>query len=142
MPGLSELIGGAEIEAVVQHSVVPNLDVLTRGSLAPNPADSLMSDRFKLALEHFSKRYSLVIIDTPPVLAVTDAALIGQHVGMTLLVIRHGWHRESEVSETVKRLRNAGISVSGALFSDVPQNRIGYDAYDAGHYEYRSKTTD
>jgi tyrosine-protein kinase Etk/Wzc len=97
-----------------------------------------MTERFKMLLEHFSARYDLVIIDTPPVLAVTDASVIGKYAGTTLLVVRHGKHSTAEIGETMKRLVNSGIAVKGVAFTDVPQRRLGYGSYYAGYYTYES----
>jgi tyrosine-protein kinase Etk/Wzc len=137
-PGLSDVIAGLDSEAAVLHNVLPNLDVLPKGKLPPNPAELLISDRFKTLLDDFSGRYDTVIIDTPPVLAVTDPVLIGKHAGTTLLVIRHGRHPVAEINEAAKRLRNGGVTLKGALFTDVPQRRIGYGTYYSGYYGYES----
>ncbi|MFM0155329.1 polysaccharide biosynthesis tyrosine autokinase [Paraburkholderia sediminicola] len=137
-PGLSDVISGADIEGTILHNVIPNLDVLPKGTLPPNPAELLMNDRFNLMLEHFASRYDVVIVDTPPVLAVTDSTLIGKLAGTTLLVVRHGYQPLSEISETAKRLRAGGVRLKGVLFTNVPQRRVGYGAYYAGYYGYES----
>ncbi|NPT40340.1 polysaccharide biosynthesis tyrosine autokinase [Paraburkholderia sp. 1N] len=137
-PGLSDVIAGADIEGAVLREVLPGLDVLPKGSLPPNPAELLMSDCFKTMLDYFSERYDFVLIDTPPTLAVTDAALIGRHAGATLLVVRHGRHPMAEILESGNRLRNGGVAVKGVLFTDVPQRRLGYGSYYSGYYGYES----
>ncbi|MGV2292566.1 polysaccharide biosynthesis tyrosine autokinase [Trinickia sp. YCB016] len=137
-PGLSDVIAGLDSDAAVMRDALPDVDVLPRGSLPPNPAELLMSERFKKLLDDFSSRYDVVIVDTPPVLAVTDSALIGKHAGATLLVVRHGRHPMAEIVETSTRLRNGGVTLKGVLFTDVPQRRIGYGAYYSGYYGYES----
>lgn len=137
-PGLSDVIAGLDIEGAILHDVLPGLDVLPKGSLPPNPAELLMSERFKTMLDYFSSRYDIVIVDTPPVLAVTDAALIGRHAGATLLVVRHGRHPMAEILESANRLRNGGVTLKGVLFTDVPQRRVGYGTYYSGYYGYES----
>ncbi|MFP3564931.1 polysaccharide biosynthesis tyrosine autokinase [Paraburkholderia sp. SIMBA_030] len=134
-PGLSDVIAGLDIDRAVLREVLPNLDVLPKGSLPPNPAELLMSERFKTLLEHVSSLYDIVIVDTPPLLAVTDAALIGKHAGTTLLVVRHGRHPMPEILESANRLRNVGVALKGVLFTDVPQRRLGYGTY---YYGYES----
>jgi tyrosine-protein kinase Etk/Wzc len=69
-----------------------------------------------------------VIIDTPPVLAVTDPVLICKHAGVSLLVFRFGHSPLGEVTETANRLLHAGVSIKGALLTDIPQQRIKYGA--------------
>lgn len=133
--GLSDVVAGLDINSAILREVLPNLDVLPKGSLPPNPAELLMSERFKAVLEHVSSLYDMVIVDTPPLLAVTDAALIGKHAGTTLLVVRHGRHPMPEILESANRLRNVGVALKGVLFTDVPQRRLGYGTY---YYGYES----
>jgi len=95
-----------------------------------------MSDRMGVVLDQLAHRYDLVIIDTPPVLAVTDATLIGKHAGTTLLVVRHGRHPVDEISETVKRLQNGGVSLKGVLLTDAPASRVFPGSSYGGYYGY------
>ncbi|WP_420993030.1 polysaccharide biosynthesis tyrosine autokinase [Cupriavidus sp. 30B13] len=133
VPGLSDALTGTDIESVVTYDVLPGLDVLPRGTLPADPAELLMSDRLDSLLDCFKQRYDMVIIDTPPVLAVTDAALLGRHAGTTLLVVRHGRHSAAEVAETARRLNNGSVLLQGVLLTDVPkpplQLRSGYSGY-------------
>jgi tyrosine-protein kinase Etk/Wzc len=137
--GLSELIGGAEVEDCVRHDALPGLDVVPKGTLPPNPAELLMNERFTTMLEYFAARYDIVVIDTPPVLAVTDSTVIGKYAGTTLLAVRHGRNPMSEIAETVKRLRNGGVTLRGVLLCDVPQRPTGYGGYYSGYYGYESR---
>lgn len=138
-PGLSDVLRGADWESVIQHEVLPGLDVLTKGSLPTHPSELLMSERFREVLEALSRRYELVIIDTPPVLAVTDSTVIGKHVGTTLLVVRYGRHPIGEISETAKRLETGGVNLKGVLLTDVPPAMplLG-GSYKGGYYGYDS----
>ncbi|MGO4331449.1 polysaccharide biosynthesis tyrosine autokinase [Cupriavidus sp. 2TAF22] len=133
VPGLSDALMGTDIDSVVVHDVLPGLDVLPRGTLPADPAELLMSERLDSLLDHFKQRYDMVVIDTPPVLAVTDAALLGRHAGTTLLVVRHGRHSANEVAETARRLNNGSVTLQGVLLTDVPkpplQLRTGYTDY-------------
>jgi tyrosine-protein kinase Etk/Wzc len=138
-PGLSDVLRGADADPVIQHEVLPGLDVLPKGSLPTHPSELLMSERFREMLDELSRKYDLVIIDTPPVLAVTDSTVIGKHAATTLLVVRHGRHPIGEISETVKRLQTGGVNLKGVLLTDVPQATpfIG-GAYRGGYYGYDS----
>jgi tyrosine-protein kinase Etk/Wzc len=133
-PGLSDVIVGMDVERAVIRNVLPGLDVLPQGTIAPNPSELLMSERFRMVLEQLSARYDVVIIDTPPALAVTDAALIGKYAGATLLVVRHGKDPLTGLGETVRRLHHTGIVVKGVVFTDVPQGPLGYGAYCPAYY--------
>jgi tyrosine-protein kinase Etk/Wzc len=138
-PGLSDVLRGGDLQSSIQRDVLPGLDVLTKGSLPSHPSELLMSKRFETMLEELKKQYDFIIIDTPPVLAVTDSTVIGKHVGTTLLVIRHGRHPVGELAETAKRLRNGGVDLQGVLLTDVPQAGafIG-SGYRGGYYGYES----
>lgn len=120
-PGLSDALAGMDFDAAVIRDVLPGLDVLPRGSLPEDPAELLMSERFRAMLDHFATRYDMVILDTPPVLAVTDATLLGRHAATTLLVVRHGRHPAAEIGEAARRLANGGVALQGVLLTDVPR---------------------
>ncbi|RQS08872.1 polysaccharide biosynthesis tyrosine autokinase [Burkholderia sp. Bp8998] len=137
-PGLSDVITGFNLEDAIQRDVVTGVDLLPKGSLPPNPAELLLNGRFKALLDEVSQRYDLVIVDTPPVLAVTDSTVIGRHAGATLLVVRHGQHPRAELIECANRLRGGGVTLKGALLTDVPRHRFGYGSYYSGYYGYES----
>ncbi|NML30807.1 polysaccharide biosynthesis tyrosine autokinase [Paraburkholderia antibiotica] len=138
-PGLSDVLRGADLEAVIQHEVMPGLDVIPKGTLPTHPAELLMSRRFQTMLDELKPRYDLVIIDTPPVLAVTDPTLVGRYAATTLLVVRHGRQPLSEIIETAKRLRNGGVGLRGVLLTDVPQEGAFLGSgYQGGYYGYDS----
>ncbi|WP_233828407.1 polysaccharide biosynthesis tyrosine autokinase [Paraburkholderia sp. ZP32-5] len=138
-PGLSDVLNGGDPYAMIQRDVLPGLDVLAKGSLPTHPAELLMSKRFEMLLDELKPRYDLVIVDTPPVLAVTDSTLIGRYAGTTLLVVRHGRQPLHEIVETAKRLRNGGVAMRGVLLTDVPQEAAFLGSgYQGGYYGYDS----
>jgi tyrosine-protein kinase Etk/Wzc len=135
-PGLRELLNGAPFDDVVRRDVIEGVDLIPRGADSANPADILMSGRLNELLDAASRRYDSVVIDTPPVLAVTDASLIGRQAGTTLLVVRHGRQSVAEVHEALSRLQNSDVSVSGILFTDVPAERSRYGSGYVTTYGY------
>ncbi|MGX7004229.1 polysaccharide biosynthesis tyrosine autokinase [Caballeronia sp. KNU42] len=137
-PGLSDVLMGSDIEAAVLHDVSPGVDLLTKGSLPVHPSELLMSDRMQEVLDFLKCRYDLVIIDTPPVLAVTDSTLIGRHAGTSLLVVRHGFNQVEEINETVKRLNLGGVNMKGILLTDVPQSKLMSGSAYTSYYNYES----
>ncbi|HEY1611388.1 MAG TPA: polysaccharide biosynthesis tyrosine autokinase, partial [Paraburkholderia sp.] len=138
-PGLSDVLLGADLQSAIQHEVLPGLDVLAKGSLHSHPSELLMSARFEALIEELKAKYDLVIIDTPPVLAVTDSTVIGRYAGTTLLAIRHGRHPLSELEETAKRLRTGGVNLRGVLLTDVPKTgAFSGSGYRGGYYGYKS----
>jgi tyrosine-protein kinase Etk/Wzc len=134
-PGLSEVLTGSELGLVIRRQVLPNLDVIMAGSLPERPSELLQRDRFRTMLKSLAAAYDMVIVDSPPVLAVTDPMLIGKEVGATLMVVRHGRHSSAELQETVRQLASAGVAVDGVLLTDVPQRGTSYGAYS----DYRTK---
>ncbi len=139
-PGLADAIAGSDIDRSIVRGVLPGLDVLLNGGdVPPNPAELLMSNRFQELVETLSARYDIVIIDTPPVLAVTDATLIGRCAGTVLLAVRYGRTPMQEIVQSAMRLNNGGIAVKGVLFTDVPQHFGRYGAYYASHYSYEGQ---
>jgi tyrosine-protein kinase Etk/Wzc len=139
-PGISEALSGDMVlTAALRSTSVPNLDVLTTGKTPRNPAELLAGTRFQIFLEGLSKRYDLVVVDTPPVLAVADAALIASQAGLNLLVLKAGRHPLGEIALAVKRIEQGGGEVSGIVVNDVRYvtGRYGRDGQ-YQRYEYRS----
>ncbi len=137
--GLSELIAGnKELEEVIRSTGVTDLDFVSTGKRPPNPAELLMHERFASFLEEVSQSYDHVVIDTPPVLAVTDAAIIGRLAGATLLVLKDGQHPLREIEQSVKRLKLAGVNLRGAVFNAISKvsARHGYGRYYGYSYRY------
>lgn len=133
-PGLSELIiGEVDKATAVRNSGFENVDILTTGDLPPNPSELLMHENFEKYLGEFSKDYDLVLIDTPPLLAVTDAAVIGRLCGTTFVLLRYGVHSMAEIHAVTKRLRQNSIEPRGFVFNAL-QPRKGYGKYGYGKY--------
>lgn len=137
-PGLSDvLIGKVSVNEAIQ--VVPGLETLsflTRGDVPPNPSELLMHENFTALLQSVEKDYDLVIIDTPPILAVTDAAIIAHHAGTCLLVARFGLNQPKELALAKKRFEQNNVKLRGAIFNAVQRRATGYYSY--GYYEYKS----
>ena len=136
--GLSELIAGTVTDEQAIHDAGPGLDVLTAGVVPPNPSELVLSARFRSWLEAVASRYDLVVLDTPPALAVTDSALIARLAGVTLLVLRSGKHPLREVMLALKQLALGGVRVAGIVFNDVPSSKPHAYGYHY-QYEYRSR---
>jgi tyrosine-protein kinase Etk/Wzc len=128
-PGLQDVMAGAAIEGAVRRQVLPNLDLLSRGTVSRSPSEALMSDRLGQIIERLASAYDVVIVDTPPVLAATDSTLIGKHAGTTLLVMRHGRHSATELRESMRLLGSSGVVVKGVVLTDVPERSSTYGTY-------------
>ena len=139
--GLSDLLAGKIDLTTATHSTeVENLHVISRGQIPPNPSELLMHSNFTQFLEKASSQYDLVIIDTPPILAVTDAALVGRQAGTSLIVTRFGVNAAKEIQVTKRRFEQNGIVVKGAIFNAVERkaSAYGYGSYSYYQYEYAS----
>ena len=138
--GLSDLLSGRlNLEQVVKKSQVQYLDVITRGQIPPNPSELLMHSNFTKLVEEIKGKYDIVIIDTPPILAVTDPAIVSAHTGTTLLVTRFGQNHAREIELTRNRFEQNGIDVKGVVFNGVVKkasNAYGYYGY--YNYEYKA----
>lgn len=139
-PGLSDAVSGSvPIEQALRRTGVERLDLLSTGRIPPNPAELLASHRFQNLLAAVSARYDLVLVDTPPVLAVTDPALVARHAGVNLLVLRAGTHSIQEISLATKHLAQSGVRLQGAILNEVAEIRGRYGKSGRyTRYEYRS----
>ncbi len=98
---------------MVNRTDQPNLHLIARGASAPNPSELLMHDNFAQLLKEAERNYDIVIVDTPPVLAVTDAVLVAQLAGTTLLVARFGQSTPGQVEAAKRRLAQNGVLAKG-----------------------------
>ncbi len=140
--GLSDLLAKrCDLNTAIHKTEVENLDVIGRGQIPPNPSELLMHKNFTEFLEQVSANYDQVILDTPPFLAVTDAAIVGRQSGTNLIVTRFELNPAREVELTMRRFAQNGIDLKGAIFNGVEKRasaKYGYGAYGYYNYEYKS----
>ncbi|MCM2971561.1 polysaccharide biosynthesis tyrosine autokinase [Larsenimonas suaedae] len=134
--GLSDILSGAkDPQTVVKSTKHENLSFISKGKTPPNPSELLANVRFSEFASWANKNFDLVIIDTPPVLAVTDAAVIGKHAGTTMMVVKYETNSIKEVKTSQRRLSHNGIEVKGCIFNAVEKNmRNQYSYY---NYSYK-----
>ena len=137
--GLSDYLSGRlNLSQITKATKVEGLNVITRGQIPPNPSELLMHSNFSKLVAEVSNAYDIVIIDTPPILAVTDPAIVSAHTGTTLLVARFGQNHLREIDLTRNRFEQNGIDVKGLVFNGVVKkasNAYGYYGY--YNYEYK-----
>ncbi|VVN55706.1 Tyrosine-protein kinase wzc [Pseudomonas fluorescens] len=140
--GLSDLLAKrCDLDSAIHKTEVENLDVIGRGQIPPNPSELLMHKNFSEFLEEISARYDQVILDTPPFLAVADAAIVGRQSGTNLIVTRFELNPAREIELTMRRFAQNGIELKGAIFNGVEKRaaaKYGYGAYGYYNYEYKS----
>lgn len=126
-PGLTELLNGQQsLDTVIRHTEVPGLSVISRGKSPANPSELLSSNQFKNLLEQMSEKFDHVIIDTPPVLAVTDGIIISQYTGVNLVIARYAKTQMKELELTLNRFEQAGVKVNGFILNDIQRSSAGY----------------
>lgn len=136
-PGLSNvLVGDADVREAVRPSVLPNLDMLPSGPFPPNPSELLNSKTMQRLLEEFEAKYSHVVIDSPPILAVTDAALLASHTDGILIVLRSGETEQKAAERSVDQLQRLGVRVFGAVLNEVASTTTEESYYLQYYYSY------
>jgi tyrosine-protein kinase Etk/Wzc len=134
--GLSAYLSGqSNKEDIIQSSGIDKLDFIARGKAPPNPSELLMHERFKTLMDSLSEDYDLILVDTPPILAVTDAAIVGQLAGSSLLVTRFGVNSVKEVDAALTRFAQNKVEIKGAILNCMERratNEYGYYAYEYG----------
>jgi capsular exopolysaccharide synthesis family protein len=127
------LVGRIDLEDAVQDTSVENLSVLTSGSIPPNPAELLQSQAMKDVFAWARLEYDVVLVDAPPLLPVTDAALLTAQSDGALLVVRHGKTTKEQLAGSIKRLDAVEGRTLGVVLNMVPQRRTSGDGYGYGY---------
>lgn len=129
----SALVGDATLDEVAKPTIVPNLFSIPAGPLPPNPADILQSERFRRLIADLGAKFDRVIVDSPPLVAVTDSAIISTIVDGTVFVVRAFETSKHLSVQGLRALRDLGAPIIGAVLNAVNLNRNEYDYY---HYYY------
>lgn len=138
--GLSDILSGKiEINKAIKTITSAGFDYISRGMAPPNPAELLMHRRFGELLNWASENYDIVVLDTPPILAVTDAAVIGNYAGTTLMVARFELNTAKEIEVGIKRFEQTGVVVKGCILNGVVKKASSYYGYGYNHYGYSYK---
>ena len=132
--GLSSCISmGTAVADAVQETGIEGLDTLTAGVIPPNPSELLGSERMQNILQRAKEEYDYVLIDTPPVLPVTDSLVLGRMVDGLILVIDSGEIKVEMAREVKNQLVNAGANILGVVLNKVRSEHHGYGY---GYYYY------
>ncbi|HBT4414096.1 TPA: polysaccharide biosynthesis tyrosine autokinase, partial [Klebsiella pneumoniae] len=116
--GLSDVLSGkVKVNEVIQAVEGIGFDFISRGKIPPNPAELLMHKNFGELIQWATENYDFIMIDTPPILAVTDAAIVGRYAGTTLLVARFEANTPKEIDIAIKRFEQNGIQVKGCILN-------------------------
>ena len=142
--GFSELIRGrCNLNHALRRRVLPNVDVITTGTLPRNPAEVLLMPKTGELLREWAKEYDVVVLDTAPVLTMSDTLALAPHAGTLLLLARADITTSAELDESTRRLARAGGRVNGVIFNDfnTEQHRFSarYGSYRAAYGGYPAK---
>ncbi|MFI2948782.1 tyrosine-protein kinase Wzc [Serratia sp. KG1D] len=138
--GLSSVLSGqVPLDKAISATEVANLDFLPRGKVPPNPSELLMHERFSEFVKWAAENYDMVLIDSPPILAVTDASIIGRLVGTSMIVARYNVTTLKEIEVSVRRFENSGVHIKGVIFNAQERKSAGYYGYGYYNYSYESK---
>ncbi len=133
------LAANIQLEDIIQPTQVPNLSLILSGPIPPNPSELLASDRMRHMLEEVRGRFAFVIFDSPPVLAVTDAIVLAARADGVVLCVHGGQTPRELVQRSSEKLRQANITVLGAILNNLDLQQYGY-TYRKSYYDYYDST--
>ncbi len=130
-----------EIDPLINKLWVPNLSVLPCGPIPPNPAELISSERMRLLLKELGQKYDHILIDSPPLINVTDPVILSTMVDGVILVVQAGRSTRDIVRRARQELNSVGAKVFGVVLNNLDIKREGYDSYLAtyGNYGYGEK---
>ncbi|MFD1244760.1 polysaccharide biosynthesis tyrosine autokinase [Paralysiella testudinis] len=139
--GLAEILqdNHADYAGTIQHTSVPNLDFISAGKTPENPSELLLNGRIGELLAWAGEAYDYVVLDTPPVLAVTDAAVMGQYAGVVLLVTRFGQTAVPELEACITRFANSKVRIDGVILNGIERTAQNYYSYENYAKKYQSE---
>ncbi|MGM3161106.1 tyrosine-protein kinase Wzc [Dickeya undicola] len=135
--GLSDILSGQiDAQQALRPTAVENLFFIPRGQIPPNPSELLMHSNFTAFVDWAVRQFDIVLLDTPPILAVTDAAIISRQAGTSLLVARFEMNTPKEVEISIRRFEQNGASIKGVILNAVIRRALSYYSYGYDSYQY------
>jgi capsular exopolysaccharide synthesis family protein len=126
-PGLSDaLIGEVPLSSIIKQVLLPNLYIVPAGTLPPNPAELLTSDRMDEFQQKFNKTFDIIIYDSPPMMSVTDALILSKTAGNTVLIIKGGETERKAVKHAARQLEELDAKILGAVLNEVIMAKAMY----------------
>jgi len=138
--GMSSVLVSSELESVLQdvviHSDIPNLDVIPCGPIPPNPSEIIGSQKMSRIMQELQKQYDRIIVDSPPITAVTDSTVLAKFVDGVMLVVHAGVTPRQVVKTGLDQLQGVEANVLGAVLNDVDTGKESYYYYQYYYYYY------
>ncbi|ALD02267.1 tyrosine protein kinase [Acinetobacter sp. TTH0-4] len=142
-PGLSEYLSNQQgLDQIIRSTHVKNLSSMSRGKSPVNPSELLGTSKFAEMLQHLSSQYDHILIDTPPILAVTDGIIVSQYAGVNLVIARHAQTQIKELELTVNRFEQAGVKVTGVILNDIQRTAGSSYGYNYAYAYTANKDND
>jgi capsular exopolysaccharide synthesis family protein len=138
-PGLSEYLIGdvTDYESIIHRTKIENLSIMTAGGLPPNPSELLGSESMSKLIDMLESEWDMVLFDSPPIVAVTDASMISGELDAIALVVKAGRTERSAVDRALDTIKNVKAPLIGAILNGAsPENLGGKYAYYYSYYNY------
>tara|TARA_A100000164_G_scaffold382075_1_gene437981 strand:+ start:1506 stop:3803 length:2298 start_codon:yes stop_codon:yes gene_type:complete len=131
-PGLTSFLSNQnfKISNIINKTDIDNLDFISSGVIPPNPSELLESEKMNDILQEFKKQYDIILFDSPPLIAVTDALVIMKEVDHFLLVVRAGVTEKGALERVIESIKNAQMNITGVVMNAIKKEH----SYGAGYY--------
>lgn len=140
VPGLSNLLSGqcSGNDVLQKSGLLPSLKVITAGAIPPNPSELLASSQMETTIQVLSEYFDYIIVDLPPVTAVSDAVTISKNLDGIVIAVRQDYVDKHSLDETVRQLKFSGVKILGFVLTDSDQQSKNYKRYGKKNYGYMS----
>jgi len=137
-PGLTEYLSlmNNDITDFIVKSEVENLDIIPCGFVPPNPSEILASSKMDKLMNYLKKNYDIILLDSPPLLAVTDSFVLTKFVDQFILVIRTGKTEKGGLDRSIDQMKQVGVELSGVVLNDVDESNSYGKGYYYNYYQY------
>jgi capsular exopolysaccharide synthesis family protein len=145
VPGLSEYLVGdvTQLDTIIRTSKIENLSIITAGALPPNPSELLGSVAMSKLIKKLESEWDIVLFDSPPIVAVTDASMISAELDAIALVVKAGQTERSAIDRAMDTIKNVRAPLIGAILNGASQESLGGKyAYYYSYYNYYYKSQD
>ncbi len=142
--GLTHYLSGVEenIENIINHSGINNLDIIYNGAIPPNPSELLGSELMIKLVQSLKQKYDVILFDAPPILAVTDSVVLSRFTDQFILVVRFGVTEKKSIGLALNSLKNVKSSITGVIFNDLNQKNSYYTKNYYAYQEYYTSPSD
>jgi len=136
-PGLtSYLVGDSDYSKVIKNTEVDNLDVITSGVIPPNPSEIIDSKKMSKLINDLSSKYDMILFDSPPLIAVTDAFILMKYIKQFILVVRAGVSEKGALDRVITTTHQSGKKITGVVMNAISKEHSYGTGYYYNYYQY------